>query len=43
MITGDSHANWLRNVPPSHLEFDAPPVATEFMGTSITSGGDPAT
>ena len=22
-----------RNVPPSHLELDAPPVATEFMGT----------
>jgi alkaline phosphatase D len=42
VITGDSHANWLRNVPPSHLDFDAPPVATEFMGTSITSGGDPA-
>jgi alkaline phosphatase D len=43
VITGDSHANWLRNVPPNHVDFDAPPVATEFMGTSITSGGDPAT
>jgi alkaline phosphatase D len=43
VITGDSHANWLRNVPPNHIDFDAPPIATEFMGTSITSGGDPAT
>ena len=42
VITGDSHANWLRNVPPDSDTFDAPPVATEFMGTSITSGGDPA-
>jgi alkaline phosphatase D len=42
VITGDSHQNWLRNVPPNSDEFDAPPVATEFMGTSITSGGDPA-
>jgi alkaline phosphatase D len=43
VITGDSHANWIRNVPPNFTDFDAPPVATEFMGTSITSGGDPAT
>ena len=42
VLTGDSHQNWLRNVPPNHTDFDAPPVATEFMGTSITSGGDPA-
>jgi alkaline phosphatase D len=42
VITGDSHANWIRNVPPNFTDFDAPPVATELMGTSITSGGDPA-
>jgi alkaline phosphatase D len=42
VITGDSHANWVRNVPPNFTDFDAAPVATEFMGTSITSGGDPA-
>jgi alkaline phosphatase D len=42
VITGDSHRNWLRNVPPDSTNFDAPPVATEFMGTSISSGGDPA-
>ena len=39
-ITGDSHNNWVRNVPPDHINFDAPPVATEFMGTSISTGGD---
>jgi alkaline phosphatase D len=42
VLTGDSHRNWLRNVPPNYVDFDAPPVATEFMGTSISSGGDPA-
>jgi alkaline phosphatase D len=42
VITGDSHSNWVRNVPPNHTDFDAPPVATEFMGTSISTGGDPA-
>jgi alkaline phosphatase D len=40
VITGDSHNNWVRNVPPDHINFDAPPVATEFMGTSISTGGD---
>jgi alkaline phosphatase D len=43
VITGDSHNNWVRNVPPNITDFDAPPVATEFMGTSISTGGDPAT
>ena len=42
VITGDSHNNWVRNVPPDHINFDAPPVATEFMGTSISTGGDQA-
>jgi alkaline phosphatase D len=41
VITGDSHQNWVRNVPPNINEFDAPPVATEFMGTSISTNGDP--
>jgi alkaline phosphatase D len=41
VITGDSHANAVRNVPPDHVAFDAAPVATEFLGTSISSGGDP--
>jgi alkaline phosphatase D len=42
VITGDSHQNWVRNVPPNSTDFDQPPVATEFMGTSISTGGDPA-
>ena len=41
VLTGDSHRNWQRNVPPDIHDFSAPPVATEFMGTSISSGGDP--
>lgn len=40
VITGDVHANFVRNVPPDHIRLDAEPVATEFVGTSITSGGD---
>jgi alkaline phosphatase D len=42
VITGDSHANWVRDIPPNFTDFDQPPVGTEFMGTSVTSGGDPA-
>ena len=41
VLTGDSHQNWVRNVPPHFRSFDGPPVATEFMGTSISSDGDP--
>ena len=42
VLTGDSHLAWVRNVPPDVHQFDAPPVATELMGTSISSLGDPA-
>jgi alkaline phosphatase D len=42
VITGDVHQNFVRNVPPNYLELDAEPIATEFIGTSITSGGDRA-
>ena len=43
VITGDSHENSVRNVPPDFRSFDGTPVATEFMGTSITTEGyDPA-
>ena len=41
VLTGDSHANWIRNIPPDYRNFDGDPVATELMGTSISSGGDP--
>ena len=40
VITGDVHANFVRNVPPDHVHLDAEPVATEFIGTSISTGGD---
>ena len=40
VITGDVHQNFVRNVPPDYVRLDAEPVATEFVGTSITSGGD---
>jgi len=40
VITGDVHANFVRNVPPDHIRLDAEPIATEFIGTSISTGGD---
>ena len=42
VLTGDTHQNWVRNVPPDFRSFDGPAVATEFMGTSISTNGDPA-
>jgi alkaline phosphatase D len=42
VLTGDSHQNWVRNVPPDFRSLDGQPVATEFMGTSISTNGDPA-
>jgi alkaline phosphatase D len=41
VLTGDTHQNWVRNVPPDFRNLDDPPVATEFMGTSISTNGDP--
>jgi alkaline phosphatase D len=40
VITGDVHQNFVRNVPPDYIRLDAEPVATEFIGTSISTGGD---
>ena len=40
VITGDSHENSVRNVPPDFRSLDGNPVATEFLGTSISSEGD---
>jgi alkaline phosphatase D len=39
-ITGDSHVNWVRNVPPDFRSMDGTPVATEFIGTSISTNGN---
>jgi alkaline phosphatase D len=43
VMTGDSHRSWVRDVPPNHTDYDAPPVATEFISTSISADGDPPT
>jgi alkaline phosphatase D len=40
VITGDVHTNFVRNVPPDYIHLDAEPVGTEFIGTSISTGGD---
>jgi alkaline phosphatase D len=40
VITGDRHYHAVRNVPPSYDALAAAPVATEFIGSSISSGGD---
>jgi phosphodiesterase/alkaline phosphatase D-like protein len=40
VITGDVHQNLVRNVPPDYVRLDADSIATEFIGTSISSGGD---
>ena len=37
VITGDAHVHEVRNVPPDFENFDHPPVATEFIGTSIST------
>jgi len=40
VLTGDVHDNWANELPADPDRPDAPVVATEFVGTSITSGGD---
>lgn len=40
VITGDIHCNWANELGPDFETPDAAPVAVEFAGTSITSGGD---
>jgi alkaline phosphatase D len=40
ILTGDIHSNWANEL---HVDFDRleeAPVATEFVGTSISSGGN---
>jgi alkaline phosphatase D len=43
VITGDAHVHSVRNVPPNFQSFDGTPVAVEFIGTSISTDGDPRT
>jgi alkaline phosphatase D len=40
VLTGDVHHNWANELVADPDRPDAPSVATEFVGTSITSSGD---
>jgi alkaline phosphatase D len=40
VITGDIHSNWVGDVKLDYREQRSPVVATELIGTSISSGGD---
>ena len=40
VLTGDIHANWVNNLRVDDRKPETPVVATEFVGTSITSGGN---
>lgn len=40
VLTGDIHSNWVNNLRVDDRQADAPLVATEFVGTSISSGGN---
>jgi len=40
VLTGDIHSNWVTNINSNFSNEQARTVATEFVGTSITSGGD---
>ena len=42
VLTGDIHTNWVSDLKPEFYRADSPVVATEFVGTAITSGGDGA-
>ena len=40
VLTGDIHTHWVNDLKVDYADERAPIVATEFVGTSITSGGD---
>jgi alkaline phosphatase D len=40
VITGDIHSNWVADLKPDFNRAESPVVGTEFVGTSITTGGD---
>jgi alkaline phosphatase D len=40
VLTGDIHSSWVNNLQVNSADEKSPVVATEFVGTSITSGGD---
>ena len=42
VLTGDIHTNWVNDLKIDYDDANASTVATEFVGTSISSGGDGA-
>ncbi len=40
VLTGDIHSNWVNDLRVDDRKAEAPVVATEFVGTSISSGGN---
>ena len=40
VLTGDIHSNWVNELRPDFRRPEQPAIAVEFVGTSITSGGD---
>jgi alkaline phosphatase D len=42
VLTGDIHTNWVNDLKLDFADEKSPIVGTEFVGTSITSGGDGA-
>jgi alkaline phosphatase D len=42
VITGDIHSNWVADLKLKWFDQQSPTVGTEFVGTSISSGGDGA-
>ncbi|HEX3656433.1 MAG TPA: alkaline phosphatase D family protein [Pirellulales bacterium] len=40
VLTGDIHSNWVNDLQVNAADRRSPVVGTEFVGTSITSGGD---
>jgi alkaline phosphatase D len=40
VLTGDIHTNWANELKIDFDDLDSPNVATEFVGTSISSGGN---
>jgi alkaline phosphatase D len=42
VLTGDIHSNWVNDLRIDDRQAETPVVATEFVGTSITSGGNGA-
>ncbi len=39
VLTGDTHRNWVRNIPRHYTSLENP-MGAEFLGTSISTGGD---